>query len=555
MKQDSSGAALGSDDVHERLAPQERQQVTLPPHAPRPSAMTRREVASAPSRFAGLPVSAPGDADEREADELAERAATGQHVGPASGVGTRLQRCPGGCGPVPCRHENDAERLQRKATGLLPTADRSRASVDAVFDSPGQPLETPVRTVFEQHFGHDFAHVRVHTGTDADRAAAHVAAAAFTVAPHVVFAGGRYAPGTAAGARLLAHELAHVVQQDGGTRPRRIQRQPAAAPLHTTVRTSNPPTAGVGREKWGEEIEDQYRRKGDAHRADAVRRCRELGAMACWRLLTAEETHRLYALANSSGGNRGVVEAGLAMAVPALALVRPVAPVPQLRLVPPSAPPPASGAAPSAAALGAAVGIAALVAVCVACAYSLWSLGQFQNELRNGGLVILESPLALCVGGCHLPSREQPSSHASGSFSATPDPDPAVVRDWLAGKDPAPDAVSQERERRRRDCFSKNPGAIACDEPPPTSEAARDEILQQALWNAGRPMTAVWQCQLVRKGIPAGRIDDCDGAPAIEYHCTVRGESGHWSIFGCLCCDCSGQSHYQWSKPHPSVKL
>ncbi|MFC9493553.1 DUF4157 domain-containing protein [Streptomyces sp. NPDC056982] len=523
-------------------------------HGPRPGAMPRRDVASAPSRFAGLPVSAPGDADEREADELAERVLTGQHVGAASGVGTRLQRCPGGCGPVPCHHENDEERLQRKATSLLPTASRAGAPVDTVFDSPGQPLETPVRATFEQSFGHDFAHVRVHTGTDADRAAAHVAAAAFTVAPHVVFAGGRYAPGTPAGARLLAHELAHVVQQDGGTRTRRMQRQLAAASAQTTVRTNNPPPAGVGREKWAEEIEGQYRRRGDTQRADAVRRCREEGGIACSRLLTAEETHRLYALANSSGGKRDVVEAGLAMAVPALALVRPVAPVPQLRLVPPSAPTPASGAAPSAAALGAAAGIAALVAVCVACAYSLWSLGQFQNELRKRGLVILESPLTLCVGGCHLPSREQPSSRA-GSFSAMPDPDPAVVRDWLAGKDPAPDAVSQERERRRRDCFSKNPGAIACDEPPPTSEAARDEILQQALWDAGRPMTALWQCQLVRKGIPAGRIDDCNGAPAIEYHCTVRGESGHWSIFGCLCCDRSGQSHYQWSKPHPSVKL
>jgi hypothetical protein len=41
-----------------------------------------------------------------------------------------------------------------------------------------------------------------------------VRALAYTVGPHVVFAPGRYAPGTREGRRLLAHELAHVAQQD-----------------------------------------------------------------------------------------------------------------------------------------------------------------------------------------------------------------------------------------------------------------------------------------------------------------------------------------------------
>jgi hypothetical protein len=65
----------------------------------------------------------------------------------------------------------------------------------------------------EARFGRDFAHVRVHTGETAARSARAVAADAYTVGSHVVFAAGRYAPWSSAGRRLLAHELAHVMQQ------------------------------------------------------------------------------------------------------------------------------------------------------------------------------------------------------------------------------------------------------------------------------------------------------------------------------------------------------
>lgn len=69
---------------------------------------------------------------------------------------------------------------------------------------------------------HDFSDVRVHTGAAAATASRSVDAAAFTLGNHIVFGSGQYAPDTAAGRQLIAHELTHVVQQ-GGT-PGHIQR-------------------------------------------------------------------------------------------------------------------------------------------------------------------------------------------------------------------------------------------------------------------------------------------------------------------------------------------
>jgi hypothetical protein len=65
----------------------------------------------------------------------------------------------------------------------------------------------------EQRFGHDFSKVRVHSAASAAQSATDVMAHAYTVGHDVVFGAGQYAPGTHAGRRLIAHELAHVVQQ------------------------------------------------------------------------------------------------------------------------------------------------------------------------------------------------------------------------------------------------------------------------------------------------------------------------------------------------------
>ena len=68
----------------------------------------------------------------------------------------------------------------------------------------------------EARFGHGFGNVRIHVDGAAQDAAQSLAARAFTVGDHLAFAPGQYQPGTASGRRLLAHELAHTLQQGRG---------------------------------------------------------------------------------------------------------------------------------------------------------------------------------------------------------------------------------------------------------------------------------------------------------------------------------------------------
>lgn len=104
--------------------------------------------------------------------------------------------------------------------------DAGRAAAARALAGGGRPLPGPVRAYFEPRVGRDLSGVRVHADASAAQAARQVDAQAFTVGKDIVFAGGRWAPETRAGLRLLAHELAHVAQQEAaGTAA--LQRQPA----------------------------------------------------------------------------------------------------------------------------------------------------------------------------------------------------------------------------------------------------------------------------------------------------------------------------------------
>jgi len=87
--------------------------------------------------------------------------------------------------------------------------------VHKVLRSSGHPLDSRTRAFMEARFGHDFSQVRIHTDAQAAESAQAVNALAYTVGQNIAFGSGRYAPGTRVGNRLLAHELAHVVQQAG----------------------------------------------------------------------------------------------------------------------------------------------------------------------------------------------------------------------------------------------------------------------------------------------------------------------------------------------------
>jgi hypothetical protein len=94
--------------------------------------------------------------------------------------------------------------------------------VHDVLRSEGHPLDLSTRELMEQRFGHDFSRVRVHDDGRAAASARAVSARAYSAGSQIVFGEGQYAPGLSTGRRLLAHELAHVVQQ--GHQPASQQR-------------------------------------------------------------------------------------------------------------------------------------------------------------------------------------------------------------------------------------------------------------------------------------------------------------------------------------------
>jgi hypothetical protein len=129
----------------------------------------------------------------------------------------RLQRvctCGGKCpecqkkqsGPGPSQIGRQAEH---DAKTVAPSA------VHELLSSSGQSLDTATRSFMETRFGYDFGKVRIHTDRQAAASTRTVNALAYTIGQDVVFGEGQYAPQTLQGRRLLAHELTHVVQQNG----------------------------------------------------------------------------------------------------------------------------------------------------------------------------------------------------------------------------------------------------------------------------------------------------------------------------------------------------
>jgi len=119
-------------------------------------------------------------------------------------------------------------RIQRYSGPMAQGIDTAPASVDRVLASPGRPLDPALQQDMGERFGYDFSQVRVHTGAEAARSAQEVNANAYTVGQNIAFNAGRFRPSTPEGKRLLAHELAHVVQQSGS------QGVPSSQSIRTT---------------------------------------------------------------------------------------------------------------------------------------------------------------------------------------------------------------------------------------------------------------------------------------------------------------------------------
>jgi hypothetical protein len=167
---------------------------------------------------AKLAISQPGDADEEEADRVADQVMRMAEPTPISSAPSTIRRkcaaCEAGGGTCPkCEEE---EKLQRKEKpGHAAQAAPAIHSQIAALRGGGQPLPPSVRAFFEPRFGADFSQVQVHTGSRAHESARAIQAKAFTLGYDVVFAAGKYAPDIPEGKRLLAHELTHTLQQRG----------------------------------------------------------------------------------------------------------------------------------------------------------------------------------------------------------------------------------------------------------------------------------------------------------------------------------------------------
>ncbi len=100
-----------------------------------------------------------------------------------------------------------------EAVLALQRAGGNRAVTKLLGGGSGKLLDPATRADMESKFGEDFSEVRVHTGEAASGAALDAGARAFTSGRDIVFGEGFYAPLRSEGRRLIAHELAHVVQQ------------------------------------------------------------------------------------------------------------------------------------------------------------------------------------------------------------------------------------------------------------------------------------------------------------------------------------------------------
>jgi|GEM_PF-5571614 len=114
-----------------------------------------------------------------------------------------------------CEECRKKKQTLRRRKGNLPEPDSVPPIVYEILRSPGQPLEASVRGFMESRLGHDFSRVRVHMDSTAAMSTRALNALAYTVGQNIVFGAGQYSPQTHEGRGLMAHELTHVMQQDG----------------------------------------------------------------------------------------------------------------------------------------------------------------------------------------------------------------------------------------------------------------------------------------------------------------------------------------------------
>ena len=113
---------------------------------------------------------------------------------------------------VPEEEEVQPERSSQDWMGRFEVEDSLEDQMRSASGG-GAALPGDVRAFMEPRFGADFSGVRIHTDSRSAVLNRKISARAFTLGQDIFLGEGSYSPGSTDGRRLLAHELAHTVQQ------------------------------------------------------------------------------------------------------------------------------------------------------------------------------------------------------------------------------------------------------------------------------------------------------------------------------------------------------
>jgi len=183
------------------------------PLGPMPSALPTDQHHVSAITQPKLRVSQPGDAQEREADAVADRVTGSSESTSINEHSSDINRSCADC------DEEKEEQVQAKAED-----NQSHQSVNKPLaqriqqrSSLGQPMPKAQRAFFEPRFGRDFSGVRLHTDSEAQQLSRQINARAFTFGQNIFFNQGEFRPEASEGQHLLAHELTHTLQQSENT--------------------------------------------------------------------------------------------------------------------------------------------------------------------------------------------------------------------------------------------------------------------------------------------------------------------------------------------------
>lgn len=203
---------------------------------------------------AKLAVNEPGDKYEKEADSMANHVVNSLHEKSPTQLQLKCKECEEEEKLQPRKfdqgnvqlssianednalkkEQNPEEEIQLKAESDHRAPSTSLSSRLANAKDHGSALPSGTKKTMEHSFGADFSNVSIHTDSNAVQMTKELQAQAFTHGNDIYFNQGKFDPASFSGKHLLAHELTHVIQQQGT-----IQRQPASVNEGSFIQTKN----------------------------------------------------------------------------------------------------------------------------------------------------------------------------------------------------------------------------------------------------------------------------------------------------------------------------